>query len=619
MVGRRGGGVPAGGAGLRRTAGTRPLHEQSLAEWHPLDAGPERWRPDLRAIAAALDAMRDAALMVDSSGRLLWANRALWALTGIAPDIGLGKQAADVLAGPTASAELRAKVLQSLIGSDAIEIPVKRADGSDAWLRVRRADGAPVRTSGAPLSLVVAADVTEQRAAALALHQAHARFDHQARHDPLTGLPNRAYLVELASTALVEAADADKDARVGLCMIDLEHFKELNDTLGHTAGDVLLREAAELMRRNLSPGQSLARVGGDSFCVLCPELYDTETLGTLARALLDAITRPMTLDGRAWNASASIGIACAEPGERDAEHLLGNAEIALVDVKANNRGGVGLFSPAIGKQFADRARISEELRHAVAADAFVPYFQPQIFLDTDELAGFETLVRWRHPAKGVLEPCYFLETAGEIGLLPAIDTTMLDKALDGLVALRAAGHHVPRISINLSATSLREADRVELFEWAVDRRGLATSDVVVELLETTLITDADDPAIQNIDRLAAAGFGVELDDFGTGYACLSNLARLKIHALKIDRSLIHPMTAQRASAAIVRAIITLADQLGMNVLAEGIERPEEASALREFGCKLGQGFAFGRPMPLEEVQGWLAAREAAASPLHATG
>ncbi|WP_285675121.1 putative bifunctional diguanylate cyclase/phosphodiesterase, partial [Paralimibaculum aggregatum] len=449
------------------------------------------------------------------------------------------------------------------------------------------------------------------RAREAALARAEARCERQARHDPLTGLANRAELRSRIAAALAAGAAAGRGT--GLCLIDLEHFQELNETRGQEVGDALLCRTAALLRGRLPADHLPARVDGDSFAVLAPEQTGVEAVHGLARELGAALGRPVLLEGTAWASAASIGVAWAAPGEPSATRLIGEAEAALRDVKAHRRGGVGLYSPAIGKPFADRARIAAELRRAAAEGQFVAHFQPQLRLGDGGLLGFEALVRWDHPEKGVLEPCYFLEIAADAGLMEAIDSAMLERALDGLVRMRATGHAVPRVSLNLSAVALRDPGRVDRILWAVDRRDLVPADLAVELLETVRIVGDADPAVACIDRLARLGFGTELDDFGTGYACLANLSRLNVSALKIDRSLVRQMRAgggegESQGREIVRAIIALAGRLGVSVLAEGIERAEETALLRELGCGLGQGFAFGRPMPLPAVLDWLAAR-----------
>ncbi|MGF1444876.1 MAG: putative bifunctional diguanylate cyclase/phosphodiesterase [Pikeienuella sp.] len=550
--------------------------------------------PGVAALAAGLNTLRDAVLFVDEADRVVWASRALGELLGGVRGRGHGWPPLAVL-------------LRELNGGVDVALPVSGEavvlTGLAARrLRLRRGERVP-----GGLTLVVLEEWTEGRAAAEALDAAHALSNHLARHDPLTGLPNRPHFLANLSRAL---SDASGEARVAVCLLDVERFKHVNEAFGQVAGDFALCRLGETLRRELAPDQVAARVGGDGFAVLIPEIYDPNALESLVKRLHAAVTGPIRLDRSRWSPTVSIGAACSEPGKGAAGELMMHAEIALADVKANRRGGTGLFSPVLGKQFADRARISEELRRAVEVDEFEAFFQPQIALETEEIIGFETLVRWRHPSRGLLEPCYFLAIAEDVNLTRAIDTAMLGKALHGLVAMRAAGHRVPRVSVNFSAASLRDPGFVDMVQWAVDGQGLRAEEVVIELLETALAGGPEDPAARTVEQLARAGFPVELDDFGTGYNCLSNLARLNVHAVKIDRSLIQQVVAQRSSAAIVRAIVALAEQLGIAVLAEGIERPEETAALRAFGCRLGQGYAFGRPEPLTRVIDWLARRPA---------
>lgn len=546
------------------------------------------------------DSTREPAVLVDASGRVVWANRAFRGLSGYDAGCCEGQSLVSLLGFEDGDA---CRMLERALAAEAaseLDLAVGGGEGAGGrWLDI--AVGAC--DAAHPLRPVHLRDVTAARRQADALARAEALCEHTALHDPLTGLPNRRGLLRHLGEIMRRAEEEHR--RIGICLIDLDRFRVLNETRGHQAGDEMLVECAERLRRLAEPGQTLARIGSDLFAMVAPGLADVGAFDAKARRLRNALSCDVTLAGGPWRLSARMGLAVAEPGETDPATLLTHAEVALADAKASPDGDVGLFSPTVGQRFADRSRLADEIRLGLERAQFQPFFQPQVRLADGRLEGFEALVRWHHPERGLLEPCHFLEAAEKLGLEMAIDTAMIEGALDGLVAMRAAGHAVDRISINLSARSMRDADRVDLLGWALERRDLAPQDVVVEVVESTLIVDSADPAAINIDRLAREGFRVELDDFGTGYSALSNVARLNIHALKIDRSLIQLMLGHQASAVVVNAIVALARQIGIAVIAEGVETEAEAEALTRLGCDLGQGYWFSRPLALDQALLWL--------------
>ncbi|MEL6219237.1 MAG: bifunctional diguanylate cyclase/phosphodiesterase [Pseudomonadota bacterium] len=546
----------------------------------------------------ALEEAPNAVALLDAKGGVLWANRAFYTLSdGVCrPDTDF--HLTDLLV-PVAEPGQPLWAALAKPGGCAFDVETHAHNMSAS--RLLKLTLGPLVEAIRPAYL---RDMSDQRQREEALKRAEGLLEHTAVHDPLTGLPNRRGLLRQLGDLMRRAEDEHR--RIGVCLIDIDQFRMLNESRGHEAGDELLIEFSERLRRLSDPDQVLARIGGDLFAVVSPEMTDVGVLDVRARRMRSALAREVALASGRWSPNARMGLAIAEPGETDPATLLMHAEVALADAKGTPDGDVGLFSQAAGQRFADRSRLAEELCRGIDEGQFAAHFQPQIRLEDGRLAGFEALVRWHHPERGILEPCYFLEAAEQLGLESTIDALMIDLALDALLEMRDAGHDVPRISINFSARSMRDPERVDLLAFAVEKRGLQPSDVVVEVLESTMIVDATDPAASNIDRLARSGFRVELDDFGTGYAALSNVARLNIHALKIDRSLVQLMLGHQVSAVVVSAIIALAKQIGISVIAEGIEDVAEVRELSRLGCDLGQGYWFSRPLPLNLALTYLA-------------
>lgn len=558
---------------------------------------------DLLMLQSALAiAAPEPAGVIDGQARLVWANEAMQVLLGAGCHPG---SALDKLLAPGPS-EAAVRLSQLFAGDDQATLELDchpLGPLTEVRLRVTFAP-LPDRQG---MRAVYLRDITEMQKQAAALARAEQASEHIALHDPLTGLPNRRGLLRQLGELMRRAEEEHR--RIGVCMIDLDGFRLLNETRGHPAGDEVLTHCADHLRRLAEPGQVLARMGGDVFVLISPSVADIGAFDAKARRVRDALSREVMLASGPWRLSARLGLAFAEPGETDPATLLTHTEIALADAKSSPGGDVGLFSPTVGQRFSDRTRVALEMRSGLDRGEFIPVFQPQIRLSDFQLEGFEALVRWQHPERGLLEPCYFLPAAEELRLEGEIDAMMIERSLDGLVAIRNAGHEVPRMSLNFSARSIRDPQRIDQLGWALDKRELTPSDVVVEVLESTMIADGSDPAARNIDRLARSGYRVELDDFGTGYAALSNVARLNIHALKIDRSLIQLMLGHHPSAAVVGSIIALARQIGISVIAEGVETAPEVEELTRLGCDLGQGYWFSRPLELAQVLIWLERRE----------
>lgn len=419
-----------------------------------------------------------------------------------------------------------------------------------------------------------------------------------AETDGLTGLANRARLMRvLDGPQALHVPDAQGRV-LGVLQIDLDHFKEVNDTLGHAVGDAILRHAATAMQRAAAPKDLVARVGGDEFVVVTRTDRAGRHLARLAHRIRRAAGQPHRIGDTEARVGVSIGTAVATEQDISADRLIGNADIALYEVKRRGRGGVRAFNSAMRAACERRIQLLSDMHLAVEQQRFEPHFQPQVSMQTGHFSGFEMLARWPHPTLGLVDPEDFIDLAVEAGLSDKIDKIVRAKGLRALRDLRNAGWHAPKMSFNASARTLGDPELVQQLLWEVLQQGLGPEDLVLEVRETDLIALGSDLAFDHINTLSAAGFDVELDDFGAGHAAMTNLGRLAISGVKLDRSIIAPLPDRRAKA-ILRAVIAMAKELGLGVVAEGVETAQQFATLRQLGCHIAQGFGVSKPLPLD--------------------
>lgn len=424
-----------------------------------------------------------------------------------------------------------------------------------------------------------------------------ARLAHEATHDPLTGLPNRVLLLDRLETALAHRRRSGHELAVLFC--DLDRFKVVNDSLGHALGDRVLVALSSRLRRAVSSRHTVARFGGDEFVVLLEELEGPEEAMAITAELLEAIGRPIEVAGERFVVTASIGVTIPDDAS-GAEDLLRDADAAMYRAKASGRARAVRFEPSMREAALDRFAVEHTLRRALDGDELTVQLQPLVSLDDGRIAGFEALVRWDHPGRGRLLPDEFLGIAEEAGLLGDVGARVLDLALAALAQLdgaRPADAAPLRMSINLSAPELSDPALVDRIAGACERHGIEPSRVDLELTEHSLMDDVEG-AVRQLGRLRSAGHRVAVDDFGTGYSSLAYLRSLPLDSLKIDRTFVAGLGANRADDAIVGAIIALSAPLRLEVVAEGVEDATQLDALRALGCALVQGYHLARPLDL---------------------
>jgi len=444
----------------------------------------------------------------------------------------------------------------------------------------------------------VGSDVTEAR-------QSADKISRMARYDTLTGLPNRLLINESLARAM---ADAEKwSARCAFMMIDLDRFKAVNDTLGHPIGDRLLGRVSERLAHLMTENEMIGRLGGDEFAVVVRDAGDQQRVTRLAQTIVDTLSRPYEIDHHTLYIGASIGIAFGPRDGRTAEMLIRSADLALYRSKDAGGGHIHMYEPQLHVEAEERRVLEIALRNALENDELHLTYQPVVDADTGALTGFETLLRWTHPQLGPISPAKFVPLAEDARLIAPIGEWVLRNAC----AEAATWDDQIRIAVNVSAEQLHNASFVTLVTQALAQSGLHPSRLELEVTESVFLREGTN-AVSVLEKLLDLGVRLSLDDFGTGYSSLGYLSRTRFSSIKIDRSFVQSASkGEREAIAIIRAVVALAQSLGMATTAEGVETEQEHLMVRELGCTKVQGYYFGRPLPVEEARTLAITRRAA--------
>ncbi len=495
---------------------------------------------------------------------------------------------------------LRREINQHLSGTSPHfenEHRIRHADGGWRWvltrgLTTRDTDGRPRRITGS------LSDITDRRVA-------QERLIHDALHDSLTGLPNRALFLDRLTQCL-RHLERDPNYACGLLYVDIDRFKLVNDSLSHAAGDRLLIEIARRVGQVLRPGDTLARLGGDEFAILLDGAITPACALDVAARVAGAIAQPLRFDRRELSVSASIGIAHNLDGCVSPDELIRNADIAMYDAKARGGGRCEVFDASMHQRVVDRVSLETRLRHAIEQQRLRTFFQPIIDLGSGALHGLEALARWPADDEPV-PPSEFIEVAEDSGLIGALGVLILRSACETLSDWRRRGLVAAEVtvSVNVSIRQITDGGLVEHVRAALHDHELPAANLVLEITESTLI---ENPELVSavLDELLTLGVAIQLDDFGTGYSSLTVLHDFPGDTLKIDRSFVATMIERPESQAIIRSIVGLAHNLGLRVIAEGIERAEQRDAVAALRCEYGQGYHFARPLPRQEFEDLLA-------------
>lgn len=582
---------------VNRERKLREEHESLIAE-HALTVERER---SLRDVQAILDNSTNAVFMISTDGEIVYASPSATGLIGYEPEQAVGqkwetfihsedKGKAETLlrrttTGAPPPAEIRIK------GHDPL---TRELDGSVKFVEVTARQ---VEFGGEVRHLVTHHDVTLRQ-------QMQQHLEDQAFHDPLTGLANRALFRDKLSEAL--RLYRHQGLRCHVMLIDLDDFKMVNDSLGHPAGDLLLRTVAARVRECLREEDTPARLGGDEFAVI---LVNTEEAVVVAQRILDAIQRPMILGTKEISIAASIGIAAVDDDTYDSDDLSRNADLALYEAKNAGKGVWALYEASMHNDVVHRLNITNEMRQGVERHEFEPWFQPIINLSEDGLAGMECLARWHHPVRGILAPAEFMSVAEETGLIDGIGREIFARAIEctDQWIRRYPAHSDMRIAVNISGRQLNSDSIVDFIAETINDSAVRPEQVVLEITESVLLPGEGIP-VERLQKLADLGISLYIDDFGTGWSSLRYLRNLPVRGIKLAQEFVNGLPAEE-EVGMVRAVLDLAKTLGLDeVVAEGVERDEQRRALRALGYTLAQGHLLEAPMPAENVEKMLAER-----------
>lgn len=560
----------------------------------------------------------DGLLVQDMQGRILWANAAFCRIHGreLGEIMGLNPQefAYPPNKKPDADSIKNFRYDPSDPNIDKLQLFENQTkDGRLFWAQV--SVSLKKFKDGREFAIVICRDATEQVNQERNLRDARQRLQIEATHDGLTGVANRAAFLAFMNDALLQASEKP----VGLLHVDLDEFKVINDTHGHSAGDAVLTYVAQALRQTVREGDLVARVGGDEFVVVCPDIASLERLDALATNMMAALSEPFEWSNRQLRCEASIGAALATKSECVTEDLLVQSDFALYEAKREGRNRVALYDENLHARHAHYTQRAIELAAAIDTGDLDYFFQPMMNLKTGEITKLETLARWTHPIDGVIPPDDFLPIAREMGLMGTLDLWSMTAALQQKGKLNDAGFADIGITFNASPELLSHPEFVSRLVWGVEAGGLDRSQITIEVLETTRFGEASETSSHAaiISDLWAAGFQVHLDDFGKGFAGLTHLAQLDVTGVKIDRSLIKDILDDDICQKIVRKTVELSNDLGLCVVAEGVEDNKTSAALRAMGCETIQGFWLSKPLPEKDLLDWLNHRRKASNSRHA--
>jgi diguanylate cyclase (GGDEF)-like protein len=437
------------------------------------------------------------------------------------------------------------------------------------------------------------------------LGEKNKQLEQLAMYDHLTGLPNRALFTDLVQREMLHARRSKQ--RFAVFFIDLDRFKAVNDSMGHAAGDALLVEVGRRLQETLREVDIVCRQSGDEFLVLARDIGQWEFLVEMAQRVLKTIELPVVLEGGSARVSASMGIALFPDDADDFETLVKNADVAMYQAKTLGRARYNFFHSELNSRFQATIELEQELDQAIAGGQLVLHYQPQVDSQSGELVGVEALVRWQHPKRGLLYPGSFIGIAEESGKIAAMGVWTLGEACRQMAEWKTRGVAVGAMSVNVSALEFRDHRLLDSVQAALGASGIAPQELEIEITESVLMAETE-TSQRIIELLREIGVGIAIDDFGTGYSSLSYLKRLRPNQLKIDQSFVSDASTDNDSRAIIKGVVGLANALGLTVVAEGVETPEQQLFLRDSGCHILQGYYIARPLPVDQLEAWIAKR-----------
>lgn len=531
----------------------------------------------------------DGIFVRDLSGRFISGNKAIEAMTGYS------------------IAELQQGAVQTLaMPVDTVPAVVHSGEGENGHLQKfrtssTRKDGSSIEVELAYLPLIIDGEITGVHGIARDVTQSsnyERRIEHLANHDVLTGLPNRLLLTDRLLKAIEQSRRAH--TQTGVLFMDLNRFKQVNDSLGHDLGDLLLKEIASRLKGLVRESDTVARLGGDEFVIVLTDLDTIETMAAVAQEVLDVVAAPVSLAGHELNITTSIGGSVFPKDGHDVATLLKNADLAMYQAKELGSASFRFYDPAMNIKILERLLTESALQRALEKNEFTIYYQPRVCTIRKAIIGVEALVRWQHPDKGLIAPADFIPLAEEIGMIGNIGEWVLRTACLQNAAWQRAGLPHIKVSVNLAAQQLRSSCIEKTVASALTTSGLLAQYLELEITETGLMQDIE-LTFQTLLGIRNTGVSISIDDFGTGYSSLSHIKRLPIDTLKIDKSFIRDIVSDRDDAAIVSATIAMAQHMDLQVVAEGVTAPAQVRFLTEHHCHEMQGYLFSRPLPPDEL------------------
>ena len=478
-------------------------------------------------------------------------------------------------------------------GSARGELKMRRKDGG--WVPVEVSSTTFRDRSGELCASLIIRDITDRK-------RAEEHIEYLAYHDELTGIPNRAHFQRAFEHAI--AVNARHGLKSALMVVDLDRFKNINDIIGHEAGDQLLKQVAARLRTCLRDSDVLARLGGDEFVILMQDAASIEAVSAVANKLLEATSRPLVINEQEFMITASIGISTSPHDGTDLQTLLRNSDVAMYRAKESGKNGFQYFSPEMDAHGRERLSIESALGRALERREFMLHFQPKMQVSSRNVAGMEALVRWQNPERGLMQPGEFIAIAEETGMIVPIGDWVLTEACRQGQALRDAGHDNLRVAVNLSVRQLYDEGLALRVSGALEQTGFPAQNLELEITESMVMRDAEG-AVKMLQALRDTGVRIAIDDFGTGYSSLAYLKRFPIDCVKIDRSFIRDLPDDRDDASITRSIIAMAHNMQLDVVAEGVETVPQLEFLHAYGCDEIQGFLFSEPLGIDAFERFL--------------
>ncbi len=548
--------------------------------------------------AQIIEQVHDAVISIDLDKKVLSWNNGADFMLGYSTEEMIGRLVTDIYY--EKDLPLLTKMIDEVEadGNSSIEIRMVKKDGTVIYTAL--SCSLLYDENDRPVSLIgYAKDITTTKLAQDRLRRQKELLDHQAHHDELTQLPNRTLFDDRLQQGIESAKRNKKE--LALFFIDLDHFKQINDSLGHAIGDKLLQKVTRRLLSQIRKHDTLARLGGDEFTLIMEELTDERDASKLAKKLLKALKEPITVDGHILYITSSIGISLYPKDDTQARSLLKYADRAMYRAKEEGRNNFQFYSTEMTELIHEKAKAERELRQAIDKRELIVYYQPQMNAQDNTIIGLEALIRWRHPTQGVIPPADFLPLAKETGLIDDIDRWVMNTAMAQIHQWQQDGHETGRLALNIGMSSLEQKGFLGEFNSSIKNSGLNTHSIELEVTESDLM-QRPEQTIARLNEINRLGVTIAIDDFGTGHSSLGLLKRLPIERLKIDKSFIDELPDDETNSAITSTIIAMGKNLSLHLIAEGVETREQNDFLIQHGCNTVQGYYYARPMPAQEIE-----------------